>query len=74
MMTRREAFRNFFMLAAASPLAKAQLAEAQQPYLGEQGIPLPVTNPDFIPPLEQMADVFDFETVLRRRSPRLLLL
>lgn len=67
MMTRREAFRNFFMLAAASPLAKAQLAEAQQPYLGEQGIPLPVTNPDFIPPLEQMADVFDFETVFEQK-------
>jgi 4-hydroxymandelate oxidase len=66
-MTRREAFKNFWMLAAGSPLVRAQLAGAQQPYLGEHGIPQPVTNPGFIPPLEQMANVFDFETVFEKK-------
>jgi 4-hydroxymandelate oxidase len=67
MMTRRDAFRKFCMLAAGSPLVKAQITGAQQPYLGENGIPLPITTPGFIPPLEQMADIFDFETVFEKK-------
>ena len=68
MFTRRDAFKKFCMLAAGSPLVRAQLGSAQeQHYLGPHGIPLPVTNPDFIPPLEEMADVFDFETVFEQK-------
>jgi isopentenyl diphosphate isomerase/L-lactate dehydrogenase-like FMN-dependent dehydrogenase len=66
-MTRREAFKKFSLFAAGSPLMRAQLAAAQQPYLGEHGVPLPITRPDFIPPLEQMADVFDFEAVFEKK-------
>ena len=67
-MNRREAFKNFCLLCVGSPPVKAQLAAAQQqPYLGEHGIPLPITEPGFIPPLEQLADVFDFETVFQKK-------
>jgi isopentenyl diphosphate isomerase/L-lactate dehydrogenase-like FMN-dependent dehydrogenase len=64
-MTRREAFRAFCSFAGASPLLHSQ----SQPYLGAHGIPLPPPS-DFIPPLEQMADVFDFEQVFEKKVPK----
>ena len=59
-MTRREAFRRFSLFLAGSPLARAQV------YLGPHGIPRTPTA-DFIPPLDQMANVFDFEPIFEKK-------
>jgi hypothetical protein len=61
-MTRRDAFRRFCLFAGGSPLLRAQ-----QTYLGPHGIPKPITDPDFIPPMELMADAFDFEAVFEKK-------
>jgi 4-hydroxymandelate oxidase len=62
-VTRRDAFLAFCSYSAASPLLRAQQ------YLGPHGIPLPPSS-DFIPPLDLMADVFDFEQVFERKVPK----
>ena len=55
-MNRRDALRNFGILLATSPLAKSQL---DLPY-----------QPDRMPSLEELVNVFEFEPICKNRVPR----
>lgn len=56
LLTRRRAFRHFAAFLAASPLARGQ---RDLPYDGSR-----------IPPLEDLANVFEFEPICKQRVPR----